>query len=882
MRTVGIRLLLLGLLLGGAASWAEPPPEVEQLIRQLGDKRFAVREQATKKLWQLGPGVESALQRAAKDGDVEVAMRAKALLDKFAWGIFADTPPAIVSELERFRDGDSDARRRAALALAELGSPGLQALGRLRSRVDADDQRRTLNDAVALAAIRALPPLLKERKYDELQSLLEACLDRRADEAIANYVALVLLRGKLTSELARWQADHAAHPSPRSAEVLVALSRAAGNLSAARPLAAERPDLFEDILWEQGDWAELAKLSSPRAASDETDRRSPAVEAATRAAYCRLAGNSAGAKSHLDKLRQLGDQLDEFAIPKGLLLNECAAEAIERLSKSDPPSEIAFDLLVAQMRYREAFALADKILAGGSPDRGHHLAIQRARAQFLIGQTEESEKSFAAILGRIATAGDTESAVELVQAQWRVGLRDAARAAAATALFAAARQSADSAMDGSRRILDVVFPRRGGEAAAWWALLRQKYPNDDDAAAMRRLVSLIEPGREPPANLDELITALIAGGGADDAYAAVQARLAAATACEASGRLDDAVRHLTDAAARARDANLHGQNPFIRLGDLHAVRERFADAAEAYALAAERDPSEPVPVYLRGWALQRAGHADAGAAAIEDARLLALGDVRKRASVAEELARRDLHELARRERDLVVRLGWRRAWAAGNLLAGMARDAAARNDFARAADCYERVIVGVLASDFQFVEAAGYLTVPALVHAYRARAALAADRLDAVRAEADACLTLTPGHLDLALLVVPELTSRGRTADADAIYARAAQTYETMCKDHPHSAFAHNSAAWLAACCRRDLDRALEHARQATELAPKHAGYRDTLAEVHFQRGDRAKAIELMKECRRMEPNNSYFVKQLQRFEAGNPAVPPPPESDDN
>ena len=47
--------------------------------------------------------------------------------------------------------------------------------------------------------------------------------------------------------------------------------------------------------------------------------------------------------------------------------------------------------------------------------------------------------------------------------------------------------------------------------------------------------------------------------------------------------------------------------------------------------------------------------------------------------------------------------------------------------------------------------------------------------------------------------------------------------------------------------------------------------YDRTLAEVHFQRGDKDKAIELMKKCLELEPANRYFKKQAQRFEAGDP-----------
>src|SRR5439155_16032488 len=220
------------------------------------------------------------------------------------------------------------------------------------------------------------------------------------------------------------------------------------------------------------------------------------------------------------------------------------------------------------------------------------------------------------------------------------------------------------------------------------------------------------------------------------------------------------------------------------------------------------------------------------------------------------------------------------SWETGNLLFFQARDAVARQDFAGAADAYERIAVGVLDSDrVGFRDPSAYLVVPAIARSYRARAALAAGRTDEALAHARACLEMLPGNIDLALLLVPELDRRGHKADADALYARVAAPLEGLCKDYRQGGRFHNDRAWLAACCHRELDAALERARHATELEPHNASYRDPLAEVYFQRGDQAKAIELMRACLKMEPQRVYFAKQLRRFEAGDRNVPPP--SDD-
>ena len=50
----------------------------------------------------------------------------------------------------------------------------------------------------------------------------------------------------------------------------------------------------------------------------------------------------------------------------------------------------------------------------------------------------------------------------------------------------------------------------------------------------------------------------------------------------------------------------------------------------------------------------------------------------------------------------------------------------------------------------------------------------------------------------------------------------------------------------------------------------------DTLAEVHFQRGEKDKAREIMQRCIALEGKTAYFRKQLARFEAGNPAADVP------
>jgi tetratricopeptide (TPR) repeat protein len=143
------------------------------------------------------------------------------------------------------------------------------------------------------------------------------------------------------------------------------------------------------------------------------------------------------------------------------------------------------------------------------------------------------------------------------------------------------------------------------------------------------------------------------------------------------------------------------------------------------------------------------------------------------------------------------------------------------------------------------------------------------------------CQAALPGMMDLATLLVPELDRRGRKKKADELYKEAAATFDRLCRDYPRCAWAHNQAAWLSACCRRDLDRALEHGLKAVELSPDSGSHWDTLAEVHFQRGDKDKAIAAQKKAVDLSPKKTYYRRQLQRIEAGDPKADRPAEGDE-
>jgi uncharacterized Ntn-hydrolase superfamily protein len=76
-----------------------------------------------------------------------------------------------------------------------------------------------------------------------------------------------------------------------------------------------------------------------------------------------------------------------------------------------------------------------------------------------------------------------------------------------------------------------------------------------------------------------------------------------------------------------------------------------------------------------------------------------------------------------------------------------------------------------------------------------------------------------------------------------------------------------NGLAWTVASYGLYLDEALRAAELAARLEPDSWEVLDTLAEVHFRRGDRDRALEAARRAAAMAPDVPYLDKQIERFE---------------
>jgi Flp pilus assembly protein TadD len=882
-------LLLFAVGLALNAVIAAPPPakEIAGWIEQLGDNNFAVREAASKKLWAAGSAAESALEAALKSDDAEVVRRARDILDKFKWGIYPDTPVEIVALVQAYQATEGQARREVLQKLLQAGPAGLQTVLKIAKAEKDPNQRRHLGDLVSSKLPVAFRQALEEGKYEQFEKLLELGHDSGVIHH-NQYTVYWLLRGKIDERIADFQALLMRSPDEkRFAETLAYLYRARGDLVQARKAAEKsgRDDLLEGILYEAADWKALAARPDPAGVESVIEKT------AFRTAYARLAGNPKEYESGVNELKKLADQgpvtePSRFNIIKALLLNDRPADGLQLLETAPARQLIRFEILFARSKYREALALVDQPRPAESQEQ-KKLEVLKARTLFFLGETDKARELFGRLAGQIKDDVDPEWVAELIGTEYRLGLVDAAFNHLAQ-LQSIAAKGDDTQAKGQlpQSYLNRVFPDRAETAEVWWGFLRSKFKEERPASILKRLRDLMDgklPAKEVKAWIEEAERRRVpANPGPATAKTDQEARAMAEAAAKAG--LDDLAYSLLEKAGTPES--------LLRLGDLLAARKRWTRAAKYYREAwrkgstihqpASMDKSaDPLPLFLAGDALVKAGQDKEGRKLKEQAHWALLGDALGRFAFLTSLMQRGHKEAAQRETELLRCASEPNSYHAGAALRRLAVAAAAHKEYVTAAEGYEQSMLRCLHSYTSFVQASAYAMVPAQIHQVRASALLAAGKYEEAARQIDLALACTPGNVELAIHLVPQLEQRGRKKEAAALFDRCFETYDKVCRDYPRCAWAHNSAAWMSACCRRNLDKALEHAERAVQLAPTHAGYLDTLAEVQFQRGEKDKAVALQKRVIELDPKKVYFQKQLRRLEAGNPAAERPAEDED-
>lgn len=136
------------------------------------------------------------------------------------------------------------------------------------------------------------------------------------------------------------------------------------------------------------------------------------------------------------------------------------------------------------------------------------------------------------------------------------------------------------------------------------------------------------------------------------------------------------------------------------------------------------------------------------------------------------------------------------------------------------------------------------------------------------REELDKALENDPADPD-ALIAAYQL-SRG---DAEyrqqvlRLVREAAAELQQFIDNEPEEPIFYNQYAWLVGNTEGDLDKALEYSRKSIALRPEEGGYYDTLAHVHFARGDYEEAVRAQTRAAELEPHSGLILGKLKFFQ---------------
>lgn len=834
-------------------------------INDLGSRSYWVRRRAAERLLQAGRDAEPFLEEVRNHRNLEVARTARTILEQFRWGIYPDTPPRVVELIMRYRLGNDRDKAAALQSLFEQGPSGWRTLSALLAAERLSDAP----DALAALEIRvntAVHDRILADQWDEAQKLLELVAATGRDSAQRNLAAFLALRGKLEPAVARLSGNEPL--SSKRLRQLAWLHRAAGNLAAARQVAARIDDaaLHEGLAFEAGDWNALIEL-----ARNEGDPGQNLERLGHLMAYHHRAGQETKLSETLAQLKEIVAQTEDsgqiWNAVEILLVVERPEDAFSALRRGSGHLA-AFDLLVKQLRYDEALQVAAQAPAD-TPAQRAQIQTREAQVRWLLGQHDQARRMLRQ-LADAELAGEAAASIpSVLETEMKIGLRDDAFQHAAAAL---AKQNFVSQ---PKPILAQLFPEQTAEAEAWWRVITATQPNADPRQSLAQLDRLLAQPQQQP---DLSQWAARAQQTADHIPYAQRADLLVAIAdtLARGKRYDLAAAGLESVSDLAGG----GSAALLRRGDLAAEQQQWKDAAAWYRRAFDADRSQVLPLYLHGHALTQAGDTQQGQRAMRQAELLPLADERARHELAEGLAKRGLTAAADAQHQLLLATSRFRLWELGFALRRLGNRALAAGRFAQAADYFERSMFDVLRLNTAFVQREAYLTVPFVVRECRLRAALHESRWEDAAAHAQGGLEILPNDIGLALRLVPAFDQAGRSAPADRFFEEVFQRQQTLCERYPQLAERHNQLAWLAARCNRRLDDALRHAQQAVALAPNRAAYLDTLAEVHFQRGARREAIDLILRCLELAPDNAFFQSQLARFTMPAELPIPPPEED--
>ena len=854
---------------------------IEQLIQQLGNPSFAIRQSAMHKIWRIGNEAKPLLHRFENDEDQELAARAKRLLEYLELGISPGMQPELADSIIAFHKGNENQRFEILDQLRTTGRFRLT-LDLIHSITDREQkyylcQRvypsgESLTQAVIGTTANAEAWMLADQlmnhpvlwEYHADDCALYFYLRNQSDQHIDKLAAVCLGADTASDELRNQ---------------LIAHCRMIGNYPLARQVAQQLTEFqeqtLEQLLLEEFNWSLLAELYSSEPAPDLVSGLNTALSA-----Y--WSGDRERYEAAISRIRKQFDSAKSVDELVNLHLLTADTEWLLRhVDKIELTS--AFRLLCQMNRFDEAFALtkAPRDKAERAKWFAGQLDLLQGYIQEVVQDFDQDGKAkrqfefcleFAVVTGSL---GNHQEALELID-----GLIDAIRID--DDYFQGWNEEVFEQLarldighrvweyfqmlemeDAGRQVFSVLFPNSRNQAQFWYTALQDAVP---DAFERIRLIAGITRSAYDPRQIIDMEQVL-------------------SVAHESLEKMPIRMRR-HQLLALAETLSIHGNET-----QAHDLRKEagYLGNVLGFSVLAEHAVGQQRPEEAADWyhqALQIGGDPYVFAFCSR----LARGETTASTDPLSPEMRNDLlcclnsDELTLLSREAT---NLNRPDVSIKLL----RLYLTSNDLLNSDNDYYQRQLGILLTDKHPGESADRLRrasyayfhlldplspniafhhLSSETHFSAVRSLMNQGQYEQAKTLLRRLMDFVSGNSELAEEFVPAMEAAGHQEFAEELFAGVADRYLNVIEAYPNSATHHNNYAWVCAQCHRRIDEAKIHAEQAVKLSPNHTSYLDTLAEIVFQSGETERAVELATRCVELNPYKEHYRQQLQRFRRAN------------
>ena len=867
-----LQVFILCFFLGSVQGFQDSKQaQVKKWIDELGDADFTTRENAHKNLWKAGSDAEEQLKVALKGDDAEIRKRSLELLEKFKWGIYHDSPIAIIDLIQAYQSGTLQDKEKSIAKLIEMGGLGVKSVIKIINAEEQEEVRNSVLSYASKSVSKVIPYLIEKNEFKFLDQILQMMLENRAEGVFSNYAVYAILSAstdKIINQLSKNKPPKISDEINK--EILAYLYRSKGEHNDALKFAKEskNPELYTQLALEASKWKAVLdtdhfpddlllgklgyKLAMYRLANEKTEfdgAKKTLMEIAEE-----LTGKD---KNGVESTEQL------FQAAKIALLNYMVPEGIDSLLKNKKRMMVA-EIYASRFEFDKIKYLIEEAKNENAKDVPA-LEIHWAKILYGLGEKEQALKILDQYSSRIADKSEGDWPLKLVHAWILIKKRDRALDDAASYLQKIEHREA------SGRMLNKMF---GDDSEFYDPLFRFffKKKNTETAQTVIKQINDLHDKKLDSKAVLKLVDDLLEYASTVTAEESVSLKNAAGAILKKYG-LDEKLKELAD--------KFGSETILLSLADLYAEKKEWAKARDSFKVAWDKDKSKSIIAFMIAKMEENIGDKAQASKWNDLATWAPLGNEQVRLDFAYALGKRNYVDDALIQFDLVSKTGEPGSYSVGASSRALASRLIEKKSFEKAADGYELAMLRCMTPFVSFTQSQAYVNVPSLIARLRCRAAIDTGDFDKVDSFAAKAFDLQPGEVELPILVYQPLIAKGKKELADKIFASAKKSIQKVGDDYPNCAWAHNSAAWLSACCKSDLIWGLNQAEMAVKLDGKSAAHLDTLAEVLFQLKRQKEAVEAQTKAVALEPTKIYYKKQLKRIQNGDPSVDRPEENDD-